>query len=202
MKGKRERQRSAECPDEPNETRSGEAARVGPGGPAEDGSRVDGNAGREAESVDLDIGELRAELDRVNAKWLRALADLDNYRKRVCRERASWSDDAKAEVILPFLDVLDDFERAMSCEASGDPGCELPFREGVELIFRRFREILEAQGVRAIPAVGEAFDPVVHEAVAQVESDDHASNEIVEEVRPGYMLGERLLRPSRVIVAA
>jgi len=148
------------------------------------------------------VAELRDELDRVNAKWLRALADLDNYRKRVARDRACWNDDARAEFVLPLLDVLDDFERAVSCEATGDPGCERPFREGVEMIFRRLVETLEAQGVRPIPTKGREFDPAVHEAVAQVESPDHASNEIVEEVRKGYRLGERLLRPSRVVVAA
>lgn len=158
-----------------------------------------GDAGA-AEAVPSDVESLRGELSELNAKWLRALADLDNYRKRVDRERTRWGDDAREALLLSILDVVDDFERAVSC-GGVDPTPDDPFRQGVELILRRLLDVLEKNGVRAIDTCGAEFDPAIHEAVGQVASEDHDSNEIVEELRRGYMLGDRLLRCSRVVVA-
>ena len=167
---------------------------------AETSSSDDGRGGT-AEAVRDDVESLRSELTELNAKWLRALADLDNYRKRVERERARWTDEAREALLLSLLDIVDDFERAVACGENEGPPPEDPLREGVQLILKRLLDVLEKNGVRSIDTCGAEFDPALHEAVGQVESQDHESNEIVEELRRGYTLGDRLLRCSRVIVA-
>ncbi|MBD3366664.1 MAG: nucleotide exchange factor GrpE [Candidatus Eisenbacteria bacterium] len=178
----------------------------------EDGRRDARNGGNapgagEQESTDLsetaaaDIAALRDELEELNTKWLRALADLENYKRRVERERRRWSREAKEEVILPLLEVIDNFERAVACDVPNAPEPDDPFRQGVEMILKHLKSVLAAQGVEPIEACGARFDPNIHEAVQQVESDEHESEEIVSELQRGYTMGDRLLRCSRVVVA-
>ncbi len=161
--------------------------------------------GRDGEPGALDIAEdienLRVELADVNKKWLRALADLDNYKKRIERDRARWGQQTKEAILLDLLDLMDNFERAVACEDPGSPPPDDPFRQGVELILGHLADILEKNGVRPLDSCGTEFDPNVHEAVSQLESEEHESNQIVQEIRRGYMLGDKLLRCSRVIVA-
>ena len=146
-------------------------------------------------------GLLRDELEQVNAKWLRALADLDNYKKRIERDRCRWSESARGEILIDLLEVVDNFERAVACGDDADTSPDDSFRQGVELILERLKSILEKNGVRPIDTCGAEFDPTLHEAIGHVESPEHASNQIVEEERRGYTLGDRLLRCSRVVVA-
>jgi len=156
-----------------------------------------------AEAEELsDLEALQEELSEANRKWLRALADLDNYRKRVEREKARWDVEAREGILLPLLEVVDNFERALSEGAQDESGEDVPFREGVELIFKHLLDVLEKAGVRPVVTDGVGFDPNVHEAVGSVPSDEHDSDEIVQVMQKGYTLGERLLRPSRVIVAS
>lgn len=152
-------------------------------------------------AVEQEIAGLREELEQVNAKWLRALADLDNYKKRIERDRCRWSEAAREEVLLDLLDVVDNFERAVAC--GDDPGAapDEPYRQGVELILEHLKSLLAKNGVRPIDTCGAEFDPALHEAIGHIESPDHESNQIVEEERRGYTLGDRLLRCSRVVVA-
>jgi molecular chaperone GrpE len=153
------------------------------------------------ERVPDDIEALRDEIQELNTKWLRALADIENYRRRVERERSRWTREAKEEVILPLLDVLDNFERAVACDVPNAPEPDDPYRRGVEMILKHLRSLLEEQGVVPIETCGAEFDPNIHEAVQQVESDEHRSNEVVAEMQRGYMMGDRLLRCARVVVA-
>lgn len=151
---------------------------------------------------DNEVAVLREELAALNEKWLRALADLDNYKKRTERERCRWSDQAREEILLALLSVMDDLDRALACGAPGAPvDCDVGLRAGVELIRRRLREVLEKHGVVPIDTGGTDFDPALHEAVCQVESPDHVTNQIVSETQKGYRLGDRLLRCSKVVVA-
>ena len=187
----RERERREEEPREP--TRKGSR-------------RPDREAGAERggeahPSLEDEITSLRAQLEELNGKWLRTLADLDNYRKRTERERRHWTLAAKEEVLVPLLDVVDDLERALEAsEEDAGPG-EPALREGVALIFRRLVDVLHEHAVEPIDSVGSPFDPTVHEAVAQVEADGYEPNTVVEEMRRGYTIGDRLLRPARVVVA-
>jgi molecular chaperone GrpE len=159
--------------------------------------------GADADSavVDSEIDELKAELDELNGKWLRALADLDNYRKRVERDRRRWSEAAREEIALDLLEVVDNLERALACDGpgNGDDGGSL--REGVELILKHLTDVLARHGVTPIVTDGCEFDPNIHEAVGSVETDECEPNHVVEETQRGYRLGDRLLRCPKVIVA-
>ncbi len=162
--------------------------------------RANGDAATGDELM-AELDALREEVEEANRKWLRALADLDNYRKRVEREKARWDIEAREGILLPLLEVVDNFERALAGDPVGPDESEIPFREGVELIFRHLMDVLEKAGVRLVETDG-GFDPNVHEAVGSVPSEEHESNDIVEVMQKGYTLGERLLRPSRVVVAS
>jgi molecular chaperone GrpE len=151
--------------------------------------------------VEEEITGLRDELEEVNRKWLRALADLDNYKKRIERDRRRWRESAREEILLDLLEVVDNFERAVACGDAPGPPPDDPFRQGVELILDHLKSILRKNGVEAIDTCGADFDPNLHEAIGHVESADHESNQIVEEERKGYTMGERLLRCARVVVA-
>jgi len=144
---------------------------------------------------------LRLEVDELNGKWLRALADLDNYRKRVERDRGRWSETAREAIILDLLDVVDNLERALACDDQDAPPENGSFREGVELILKHLVDVLAKHGVTPIAADGCEFDPNVHEAVGHVETDECGADHVVEETQRGYRMGERLLRCSKVIVA-
>ena len=152
-------------------------------------------------AVEDEIAGLRDELEQANAKWLRALADLDNYKKRIERDRCRWSESAREEILIDLLEVVDNFERAVACGDDAGTSPDDPFRQGVELILERLKSILEKNGVRSIDTCGAEFDPALHEAIGHVESPEHESNQIIEEERRGYTLGDRLLRCSRVVVA-
>ncbi len=131
-------------------------------------------------------------------RYLRTLADFDNYRKRVARDREDWRRQGQEQLLREILPVLDNLDRALAAE----PGTrDAGFRAGVELIHRDFLKALERIGVRPFSAVGESFDPQRHEAVARVERGDVADQTIVGETLRGYVFHDRVLRPAQVMVA-
>ena len=144
-----------------------------------------------------EIVELRKERDGLLDRLLRQVAEFDNYRKRIDRERREASDYAAADVLQDILPILDDFERALQVDA---PGSE-PYRQGLEIIHRALLELLRKRGVTAIDAVGTDFDPHIHQSVAYEEAPDKRDGEVIAEFRRGYRLGDRLLRPAMVKVA-
>jgi molecular chaperone GrpE len=131
--------------------------------------------------------------------WLRARAELANYKKRVERERAETYQNAAGTILARLLPALDDFERATK-DAPDDPSLR-QWVEGVTLIQRKLQTILESEGVQRIEAEGQQFDPNVHEALTHDESENHGEGEVIEVVRQGYRLGDRVLRPALVRVA-
>jgi molecular chaperone GrpE len=156
----------------------------------QDGGTMTGAEGPETE-------RLREQLRQEHEMYLRALADFENYRKRVEVELASAAQRGKHEIILSLLDLLDGFERALQ-HVDAAPSS---FSEGLRAIFRRFQNALERQGVTPIESVGEKFDPRLHEAIGSVPSDKYEPGTVVEEVQRGYRWGDQLLRPARVRVA-
>jgi molecular chaperone GrpE len=148
-----------------------------------------------------DIESLRRDRDEVQDRLLRLQAEFDNYRKRVERERRDLGDHVAAELLTEFLPVLDDVERALgAANASSEPALA-SHRQGLELIQNQFLELLKRRQVAPIEALGTDFDPNVHQAVGQELSAAHREGEVIEDMRRGYRLGERLLRPSMVKVA-
>ncbi len=140
----------------------------------------------------------RQERDDLRDLLLRKSAEFDNYRKRTERDRQALSDAITAGVIEDMLPLMDDLERALQVEASEDA---LPYRQGVELIQRQLADILRKRGVKPIESLGADFDPYYHQAVSYEPAEARREGEIIEEFRRGYMLGDRLLRPSMVKVA-
>ena len=141
---------------------------------------------------------LKAELSREHELYLRTLADFDNYRRRIERERTSADHAGKRDIILPLLEVLDDFDRAL--EHLGDAPEWVS--SGFDAIYRRLNSILQAQGIVPYESVGEKFDPVRHEAVGLMEDQDVEPGTVVAELNRGYCWrDDGILRPARVRVA-
>ena len=132
--------------------------------------------------------------------WQRAQAEFTNYRKRQERERELMRFEAVGRIVKRYLPIVDDLERALQNRPTEGEGAA--WADGIELIYRKLMGILEAEGVTRIEAEGQEFDPNLHEAVMQTESDEYESGVIVEVLQNGYMLGDRVLRPAMVLVAA
>ena len=130
---------------------------------------------------------------------LRKTAEFDNYRKRIERERRELVDYAATDLLEQLLPIVDDMERALQAD-SGSEGAEA-YRAGVEIIQRQLLELLHKHGVKTIQTSGVDFDPHFHQAVAHEVSTDHRDGEVIGEVRRGYLLRDRLLRPAMVRVA-
>jgi molecular chaperone GrpE len=144
------------------------------------------------------VDELRREKDALQDRLLRTAADFDNYRKRVERDRRDQADAMSADALADLIPIIDDLERALQAPTTGDLDS---LRKGVELIHRQMLELLRKRGVKPIKAVGADFDPRFHESVISESSPDHREGEVIEELRRGYTLGDRLLRPAMVKVA-
>ena len=131
--------------------------------------------------------------------YLRSLAELDNYRKRMEKELASFKVYANEQLLTDLIAVLDSLDRAV---VSGDASQDYDkFHKGIAMIDRYLREILERWGLKAYSSNGELFNPELHEAVSAVETDDVPPNTIVGQISKGYMLGEKVLKPAQVTVA-
>ena len=145
------------------------------------------------------VAELQRQRDEYYDRLLRKTAEFDNYRKRIERERQAQAESAAADVLKELLPLVDDLERALQAE-TGSEGAEA-YRRGVELIHKQLSEVLRKRGVKPIEALGADFDPHFHQAVSYEPASGRREGEIIEEYGRGYLLGDRLLRPSMVKVA-
>ena len=144
------------------------------------------------------LDETREQSDEHLRGMQRAAADFANYRRRVDEEREGLSQFSNALLIGKLLAVLDDFDRALD---TVPPGTNEGWVDGVRLVERKLRGLLEAEGVTEIEALGQQFDPNLHEAVVYEETADHPDNQVIGELQRGYRLRDRVLRPSLVRVA-
>jgi molecular chaperone GrpE len=161
--------------------------------PTETPGEEDPSQGEATASADL-----QRERDDYYDRWMRKAAEFDNYRRRVERERREQSDQAVVGLLEDLLLVVDDFDRARTVDA-GEEGTA--YRKGVELIHAKLQDLLRKQGVRPFESLGADFDPNLHQAVMHEVSPEHREGEITGELRKGYMIGDRLLRPAMVKVA-
>ena len=162
-------------------------------GPAGDGEIAAGAAEKVSRA---EFDQLIAERDQLVDRIARLQAEFENARKRAERERLEFRDYATGNVVEQFLPVLDNFELALKSNGNAHQ-----LRSGVALIVKQMEEVLKQLQVMPVPAVGEAFDPRVHEALGSVDRDDLPDQHVAEEIRRGYRLRERLLRPALVRVA-
>jgi molecular chaperone GrpE len=150
------------------------------------------------EDLEYRIADLEGQVEQLRDQLLRRQAELINYRRRVERERGELSKVAQAGVVEKILPVIDDFERAVVADADDVEA----YRAGVELILKSLQNLLSGIGVERLEPLHEDFDPEVHEAMARVETAEIPDGWVAEVYLPGYRMGDRLLRPARVAVAA
>ena len=148
-------------------------------------------------STDL-AADLQRERDDYYDRWLRKSAEFENYRRRIDRERREQAEQSILGFLQALLPIVDDFDRALMVHPADASD---KYRKGVELIHGKLHDLLHKYGVRPIDALGAQFDPNIHEAVAHEESAEHRNGEVIGELRRGYMIGDRLLRPAMVRVA-
>jgi molecular chaperone GrpE len=161
------------------------------------------NSEAEAETAEIEdvaglkqaLAEEKKKAEEYLANWQRAQADFINYKRRTEEERQDFSRFANANLILGLLPVLDDLERALN--HMPHKSVKHSWADGISLVARKFREVMEAQGLTPIKALGEPFDPNFHEALRQGKGKEGI---VIEEFQKGYMLGDRVLRPAKVVV--
>jgi molecular chaperone GrpE len=153
----------------------------------------------EMETLRQEVAAKELEAKQNYDRFLRQVAELENLKRRSAREREEVSRFANEALIKDLLSVVDNLERAVAHASGGGNG--KPIVEGVEMVLKGLVDVLAKHGVTQVSALGQPFDPAKHEAIAQVESDAHEPNSVVDELHKGYMLRDRLLRPALVSVA-
>ncbi len=162
---------------------------------------VAGAAAAEATlSLEEQLAQVQAEAAEYRDSWLRVRAEFANARKRMDRQQIDAYNNALVDVIKKLLPVLDDFDRAMSTVPAGVT--QDSWYAGIELVQRKFYGILEGMNIEPIKAVGQPFDPNLHEAVMQIDSADYDSGMVAQELQTGYRHGERVIRPALVAVVS
>jgi len=150
------------------------------------------------------IEELKSRAARADEHWdrlLRTTADFENFKKRSARERIEIAQSATAAILQKLLPVLDHFEMAQTAAQTAQDGKLAALQEGVTLIQQQLKTIMTGAGLEEIDAAGKPFDPALHEAVSQLESSEIPEGHVVQQLRKGYKLRDRLLRPATVLVA-
>lgn len=149
----------------------------------------------EADALREELETLKAEKAELYDQHLRTLAEYENYRKRTQREKDAIYGDATAESVKKLLPVIDSFERALNYECHDEE-----FKKGIALIQNTLKEVFDGMGVKEIPDLGEQFNPNLHEAIMHIDNPDSDENIITDVYRKGYMLGDKVIRHSMVIV--
>lgn len=148
---------------------------------------------------EAELAKAREEAARLKDQLLRTAADFDNFRKRAQKDMAEERRRAKEDVVREFLPVIDNLERAVSASTTAaDVGAIV---EGVRMVLKLFEDQAGRLGLSKVKAVGERFDPAVHDAIQQVETDEHPPGTVIAEVVAGFRLGDKLVRPAMVVVA-
>jgi molecular chaperone GrpE len=165
--------------------------------------RADLEAGTESQDTTGELEQVRAERDQLSLQIVQAQdrlarlqAEFDNARKREVKERQDTRDYAIQSAVEPFLSVMDNFALALKADGSIEQ-----LRSGVQLIVKQMEEALRSLNVQPVPAVGEQFDPRIHEALGSIETVEHPDHQVLEEIRRGYKLRDKLLRPALVRIA-
>ncbi len=138
----------------------------------------------------------KSEYDELDDRYKRILAEFENFKKRSGKERENLYNSILSDVVAVMLPILDNLENAAKVETKDEE-----YKKGIELVLKQFQDTLKAKGVEEIKALGETFDPELHEAVSSVQDDTKGEKEIVQEYRKGYKIGTKVIRHSMVVVA-
>ena len=142
------------------------------------------------------LQQKQEELDELTDRYKRVLAEFENYKKRSAKERDSLYHSILSDVVSNILPVIDNLEKAVETKTKDEN-----YKQGVELVLKQFQDVLKAQGVEEIEAVGQPFDPELHEAVSSVVDESLGEKIIKEDYRKGYKIGNKVIRHSMVVVA-
>jgi len=154
----------------------------------------------EIEKLEKDLADSNSKLKECSDRYLRLQAEFDNAKKRMQREQQEFVKYANEGIIVDLLGILDDLERSVEARESHHQDSEA-FLKGIEMILSHVYDLLKRNNVRSIEAKGKLFDPNLHEALMQSESDEHEENIVLEELQKGYMLGEKVIRTAKVKVS-
>ena len=147
--------------------------------------------------LEKDLLDAKNELTEQKDKFVRLQAETDNFRKRLSREKEEFSQYANERLFKELLPIFDNFERAL-----GDPSNDIKsLKEGLEMILKQFSSFLEKERVEPIEAIGEKFDPMIHEVLTSEESSEHEENTIISQFVKGYTINNRVIRPSQVVIS-
>jgi len=189
---------SAEHRDEGEATTSPEETPQSEVAPSDDAAQGLGEA---REQLENHLEAARKEAAEIKERWLRAAADLENYRKRAGKEREELQKYGNEKLLRDFLPVYDDLQRALNAVDTTDNDAASQLQQGVDLVRKKFLQQLERHGVASFDSTGEAFDPARHDAIQQAHSNEVEAGRILEELQRGFMLNDRLLRPAMVVVS-
>ena len=143
-----------------------------------------------------EVDDKQKELDELTDRYKRILAEFENYKKRSAKERENLYNSLLSDIITSMLPVLDNLEKATDAQTE-----DTAYKDGINLVLKQFRDVLNSLGVKEIEAVGQSFDPEIHEAVSSVQ-DDKLGEQVVKEVlRKGYQIGTKVIRHAMVVVA-
>ncbi len=147
--------------------------------------------------LEKDLVDAKNEITEQKDKFVRLQAETDNFRKRLSREKEEFSQYANERLFKELLPIFDNFERAL-----GDPSNDIKsLKEGLEMILKQFSSFLEKERVVSIEAIGEKFDPMIHEVLTSEESSEHEENTIISQFVKGYTINNRVIRPSQVVIS-
>ena len=167
--------------------------------PDSDERRLRSQSSKQAEDPQDQLVQLKAELSKYKDVALRSVADLDNYRKRMAREKDDAIRYANTSFLERLIPILDNFELGLQAAKAG--GSQSAVQDGMMMVFKQLQDFLASCGVETVDATGQHFDPNVHEAIAQEENEEVAEGFVIRQLRKGYKLKDRLLRPANVVVS-
>ena len=142
------------------------------------------------------ISKLTSELDDIKDRHTRLIAEFDNLKKRSAKERENLYNSIICDIVTPLLPVVDNLEHAVAQSTTDEE-----YKKGIELVLKQFKDILASQNVKEIEAVGKPFDPSIHEAVSSIQDENLGEKIVASEYRKGYMIGNKVIRHSMVVVA-
>ncbi len=167
--------------------------------PCQETTRRETSSPGECDTLSKELDACRISVKEWQEKYARLSADLENFKRRIAKEQRDWAETAQADIIIQLLAITDNFDRAMEHKEQQSPEEMQSWADGITMIYNALGEFLKKAGVREMSY--DTFDPSYHEALLQVDSDEHKSGAIVAVVEKGYLLNDRVLRPAKVSVA-
>lgn len=151
---------------------------------------------KDIEKIKVLIESQKQEIEEKDDRIKRLIAEFENFKKRSSKERENLYNSIIGDIITSFLPIIDNLEKAVTIETEDEK-----YRQGIELVLKQFRDVLESNGVKEIESIGQTFNPELHEAITSVTDENLGVQEIKEEYRKGYMIGDKVIRHSLVVVA-